>query len=66
VSTSVGTDVGTGVGAATKRAFVALAHTHDDQLETLLLKLLRGVHVANFHGVRVQYLYIAVFRVRGL
>ena len=36
--------------------FIATAHTHDDQLETLLMKLLRGVHLTNFQGVRIRYL----------
>jgi tRNA(Ile)-lysidine synthase TilS/MesJ len=31
--------------------YIATAHIHEDQLETLLLKLLRGVHIANIHGV---------------
>ncbi|KAJ1423907.1 hypothetical protein B484DRAFT_451739, partial [Ochromonadaceae sp. CCMP2298] len=52
-SESVEAEVEVGAASAdTVRAFVALAHTHDDQQETVLLKLLRGVHVANFHGMK--------------
>lgn len=32
-------------------AFVATAHHKDDQIETMILKLLRGVHLTNFQEV---------------
>jgi tRNA(Ile)-lysidine synthase TilS/MesJ len=33
---------------------VCTAHHLDDQLETTLMKLIRGVHLANIRGVSVQ------------
>ena len=36
------------------RGAVMLAHHADDQLETLLLKCLRGCHLSNLHGMRWQ------------
>jgi tRNA(Ile)-lysidine synthase TilS/MesJ len=34
------------------RYVICTAHTRDDQMETLMMKLIRGVHISNFHGVR--------------
>lgn len=31
--------------------YIATAHHMEDQLETILMKLLRGAHITNFHGV---------------
>lgn len=31
---------------------ICTAHTHDDNIETLIMKLLRGVHLSSFQGVR--------------
>ncbi len=31
--------------------FIATAHHMEDQIETILMKLLRGAHITNFHGV---------------
>ncbi len=36
--------------------FVATAHTRDDQVETLLLKMMRGVHLSNMQPVSVLLL----------
>jgi len=33
------------------QSYVATAHHKDDQIETLLLKLFRGVHISNFQPV---------------
>lgn len=33
---------------------IALGHHADDQLETLLLKMLRGAHLSNLHGMRTR------------
>jgi hypothetical protein len=38
-------------GAAGVRVYVATAHHHDDQLETIAMKLLRGVHIAHIESV---------------
>jgi tRNA(Ile)-lysidine synthase TilS/MesJ len=37
------------------RYVICTAHTRDDQMETLMMKLIRGVHISNFHGVRFFY-----------
>ena len=42
---------------------ICTAHTKDDQIETMLMKFLRGVHITNFQGVRLYsifclYIYI--------
>jgi len=44
-------NLGDSVGESSSGAFIATAHHKDDQVETLLLKLLRGVHISNMHGV---------------
>eukprot|EP00428_Durinskia_dybowskii_P070238 CAMPEP_0170407026 /NCGR_PEP_ID=MMETSP0117_2-20130122/28031_1 /TAXON_ID=400756 /ORGANISM="Durinskia baltica, Strain CSIRO CS-38" /LENGTH=351 /DNA_ID=CAMNT_0010664253 /DNA_START=82 /DNA_END=1134 /DNA_ORIENTATION=+ len=31
---------------------ICTAHTHDDNIETLIMKLLRGVHLSNFQGIK--------------
>lgn len=31
--------------------YICTAHNHEDNLETLMMKLLRGVNIANFQGV---------------
>lgn len=33
--------------------YIATAHNSEDQIETLLLKLLRGVHISNFQPVNL-------------
>jgi tRNA(Ile)-lysidine synthase TilS/MesJ len=36
--------------------YVVTAHHRDDQVETLMLKFLRGVHISNFHAVSIFFL----------
>lgn len=38
-----------------RNAFIATAHTSDDQTETILMKLLRGAHISHIQGVRELY-----------
>lgn len=40
------------IKGSSRPSFVATAHQKEDQLETLLLKLLRGVHISNINTVR--------------
>lgn len=32
-------------------SYICTAHNHEDQLETLMMKFLRGTNIANFVGV---------------
>ena len=41
--------------SAPSKTFIVTAHTHDDQLETLLMKLVRGVHIANFEPMQTLH-----------
>lgn len=37
---------------------VCTAHTRDDQLETIMMKFIRGVHISNLQGVRQPFAHI--------
>lgn len=41
---------------ADKEAFVCLGHHSGDQAETVIMKILRGVHISNISGVRGHFL----------
>ncbi len=38
-------------------SYIVTAHHEDDQIETLLLKFLRGVHITNFVPVIIYTIY---------
>jgi tRNA(Ile)-lysidine synthase TilS/MesJ len=40
-----------------KEKYIATAHHLDDQVETLLLKLIRGTHITRFQSVRFFFFY---------
>lgn len=42
--------------------YVCMAHHLDDDIETLLMKLLRGVHISNFSGVSVACAVLGPWR----
>ena len=51
----VGSGGGGGGGGEAGGGALALAHHADDQLETVLMKALRGVHLSRIHGMRWRH-----------
>lgn len=45
--------------SANNDSYICTAHIHEDHLETLMMSLLRGVHIANFHGVGKMFCFVS-------
>jgi hypothetical protein len=42
-------------------AYICTAHHKEDQVETVLLQLIRGSHISNLHGVRNSIIIVDIF-----